>query len=115
MGAEPVRRPGEAPREGVSSKNGREWVGVMREIGALVQVGISESVCESVQDPNCQMGTTPSSFLTVGMAPLTPLASAGGVVAVSKRPLYFRVPPVVLAIISPFGGGREKTPGLFSR
>ena len=26
-----------------------------------------------------------------------------GVVAVSKRPLYFRVPPVVLAIISSFG------------
>ena len=37
VGAEPVRRPGEAPREGVSSKNGWEWVGVMREIGALVQ------------------------------------------------------------------------------
>ena len=28
---------------------------------------------------------------------LTPLASAGGVVAASKRPLCFRVPPVVLA------------------
>ena len=37
VGAEPVRRPGEAPREGVSSKNGWGWGGVMREIGALVQ------------------------------------------------------------------------------
>ena len=37
MGAEPVRRPGEAPREGVSSKNGWGWGGVMREIGVLVQ------------------------------------------------------------------------------
>ena len=42
------------------------------------------------------------------MAPLTPLASAGGVVAVSKRPLCFRVPPVVLALISPFGGREKK-------
>ena len=37
VGAEPVRRPGEAPREGVSSKNGWGWGGIMREIGALVQ------------------------------------------------------------------------------
>ena len=37
VGAEPVRRPGEAPREGGSSKNGWGWGGVMREIGALVQ------------------------------------------------------------------------------
>ena len=37
VGAEPVRRPGEPPREGVSSKNGWGWGGVMREIGALVQ------------------------------------------------------------------------------
>ena len=38
VGAEPVRRPGEAPREGVSSKNGWGWGGgVMREIGVLVQ------------------------------------------------------------------------------
>ena len=32
-----MRRPGEAPREGVSSKNGWGWWGVMREIGVLVQ------------------------------------------------------------------------------
>ena len=37
VGAEPVRRPGEDPREGVSSKNGWVWGCIMREIGALVQ------------------------------------------------------------------------------
>ena len=61
MGAEPVRRPGEAPREGVSSKNGRGWGGVMREIGALVQgAGWYKQLCPSVRPSvpkaNCQMG-----------------------------------------------------------
>ena len=46
VGAEPVRRPGEAPREGVSSKNGWEWGGIMREIGVLVQgAGVYKEVC----------------------------------------------------------------------
>ena len=50
MGAEPVRRPGEAPREGVSSKNGWGWGGVMREIGALVQGdGWYKEVCASAK------------------------------------------------------------------
>ena len=41
VGAEPVKRPGEAPREEVSSKNGWGWGGgVMREFGALVQGGL---------------------------------------------------------------------------
>ena len=50
VGAEPVRRPGEAPREGVSSKNGWGWGGVMREIGALVQGdGWYKEVCVASQ------------------------------------------------------------------
>ena len=45
------------PREGVSSKSGWGWGGVMREIGVLVQGmgGIRKSVRLCVQDPNCQM------------------------------------------------------------
>ena len=60
MGAEPVRRPGEAPREGVSSKNGWGWGGVMREIGVLVQGdGWYKQACPaSVRVPkaNCHFG-----------------------------------------------------------
>ena len=67
MGAEPVRRPGEAPREGVSSKNGWGWGGVMREIGVLVQGDgwVYKGVCvygcmvvtvKRVPDPNCHFG-----------------------------------------------------------
>ena len=57
VGAEPVRRPGEAPREGVSSKNGWGWGGVMREIGVLVQGDWwYKEECMSVQNPNCHFG-----------------------------------------------------------
>ena len=45
-----------------------------------------------------------TSFLTVGTAPPRPLASAGGVAAGSKRPLW--IPSDVLVLISPFEGGR---------
>ena len=57
VGAEPLRRPGEAPREGVSSKNGWGWGGVMREIGALVQgAGWYKEVCVSAKNgPKSQL------------------------------------------------------------
>ena len=65
VGAEPVRRPGEAPREGVSSKNGWGWGGRNardRCTGTGGWVGISESVlccavlCCAVSNPNCHFG-----------------------------------------------------------
>ena len=69
VGAEPARHPGEAPREGVSSKNGWGWGGRNardRCAGTGGWVGISESVCmyvcmyvcapKMVKNPNCHFG-----------------------------------------------------------
>ena len=58
MGAEPVRRPGEAPREGVSSKNGWGWGGRNardRCAGTGGWVGISEFVCPGQNGPGSQL------------------------------------------------------------
>jgi hypothetical protein len=35
------------------------------------------------------------------------MAPAGGVTAAPKRPLCFHVPPVVLALVSPYGGAKN--------
>jgi hypothetical protein len=51
------------------------------------------------------MSTSLDSLLTLGVAPLTLLASAGGVAAASKRPFLLSGSAAVLALVSSFGEG----------
>jgi hypothetical protein len=55
-----------------------------------------------------RMSATLPSFETLGVTPLTLLASAGGLAAAFKRPFRFRVLSAVFELASSFGGGRDK-------